>query len=244
MAGTKTFILSLLLFVIGSEASGQLLSSGRIVYERKTNLKKRYGDNPRLKNFITEQNKYRIENFELLFNDTSCVFRPIEEEEKAEGFMKYLTTQNTVYQNLNKREKFIAMDMWGNAIYIRDSMDSRKWKITDSKRFISGYNCRKAIWEMNDSTRIYAWYATEVIPSIGPEGFEGLPGAILGLATEDGGVIYFAKEVKVFDTPKATLQYSDKGKEIYTEDQLKEILKQRVGQWMKPADIESMFSWL
>ena len=161
-----------------------------------------------------------------------------------EGFLKYLTTKNTVYQNLNKREKFIAMDMWGTAIYIKDSMDTRKWKITDSKRFISGYNCRKAIWEMNDSTRIYAWYATEVIPSIGPEGFQGLPGAILGLATEDGGVIYFAKEVKVAETPKATLQYSDKGKEIYTEDQLKEILKQRVGQWMKPADIESMFSWL
>jgi GLPGLI family protein len=244
MAGIKTLVLLALLSVIGNEVNGQLLSSGRIVYERKTNLKKRFGDNPRMKNFITEQNKYRVENFELLFNDTSCVFRPLEEEEKIEGFLKYLTTKNTVYQNLNKREKFIAMDMWGTAIYIKDSMDTRKWKITDSKRFISGYNCRKAIWEMNDSTRIYAWYATEIIPSIGPEGFQGLPGAILGLATEDGGVIYFAKEVKVVETPKTTFQYSDKGKEIYTEEQLKVILKQRVGQWMKPADIESLFSWL
>jgi phosphorylcholine metabolism protein LicD len=66
----------------------------------------------------------------------------------------------------------------------------------------------------------------------------------LGLATEDGGVIYFAKEVKAQETLKAVLEYSEKGKEIYTENQLKEFLKQRVGQWMKPEDIDAMFSWL
>jgi GLPGLI family protein len=244
MAGIKHLSSILIVLACNFVAFGQQFSSGRIVFERKTNLKKRFGDNPRMKNFITEQNKYRIENFELLFNDTSCVFRPIEDEEKIDGFMKFLTQKNTVYQNLNSREKFIAMDMWGNAIYVKDSMDSRKWKITDSKRFISGYNCRKAIWEMNDSTRIYAWFAAEIVPSFGPEGFEGLPGAILGLATEDGGVIYFAKEVKAQETPKVVLEYSEKGKEIYTENQLKEFLKQRVGQWMKPEDIDAMFSWL
>jgi phosphorylcholine metabolism protein LicD len=57
-------------------------------------------------------------------------------------------------------------------------------------------------------------------------------------------VIYFAKEVKAQETPKVVLEYSEKGKEIYTENQLKEFLKQRVGQWMKPEDIEAMFSWL
>jgi GLPGLI family protein len=29
--------------------------------------------------------------------------------------------------------------------------------------------------------------------SIGPEGISGLPGAILGLAREDGSIVYFAK---------------------------------------------------
>jgi hypothetical protein len=40
------------------------------------------------------------------------------------------------------------------------------------------------------------------------------------------------------------LKPSEKVKEIYTENQLKEFLKQRVGQWMKPEDIDAMFSWL
>jgi GLPGLI family protein len=132
----------------------------------------------------------------------------------------------------------------GNEAIVKDSMDERQWKITDSKRNIAGYQCRRAIWELNDSTRLYAWYAVDIVPSIGPEGFEGLPGAILGMATEDGSVVYFAKEVKVMSVPKETLNYTIKSKEVYTEEQLKEMLKSRMGQWMKPSDLDAMFQWL
>ena len=68
------------------------ITSGKIVFERKTNLKKRLGDNPRMKNFITEENKYRIEDFEMYFNDSTCVFLPLPDEEPSEGMMKYFTT--------------------------------------------------------------------------------------------------------------------------------------------------------
>jgi GLPGLI family protein len=241
-AGIKGFIITLFL-LIATGFSAQI-TEGRIVFERKTNLKKRMGDNPRMKNFITEENKYRIENFELFFNDTSCVFKPIPDEEAADGFIKYFTTHNTVYQNLTKKEKFIVMDLWGNNAYIKDSMDTRKWKITSNKRVISGFNCKKAIWEMNDSTRIYAWFSTDIVPSIGPEGFQGLPGAILGMATEDGSVIYFAKKIELVTPTKSSLTYDAKGKDIYTEDQLKAILTERMKQWVKPKDLEAMFSWL
>ena len=53
------------------------------------------------------------------------------------------------------------------------------------------------IRDRNDSSRVYAWYADEIIPGFGPESFNGLPGMILGLATEDGGTIYFAKKVEI-----------------------------------------------
>ena len=146
-AGIKGFIITLFLLI--STGFNAQITEGRIVFERKTNLKKRMGDNPRMKNFITEENKYRIENFELFFNDTSCVFKPIPDEEVVDGFIKYFTTHNTVYQNLIKKEKFIVMDLWGNNAYIKDSMDTRTWKITTNSRVISGFNCKKAIWEMN-----------------------------------------------------------------------------------------------
>lgn len=243
MAGIKKILCAGIIFLFTYQAHAQI-SSGRIVFERRTNLKKRFGNDPRMGKFITEENKYRVENFELFFNDSTCVFRPLPDEEPAEGMMKYLTTRNTVYQNINKQEKFIIMDLWGNNAYIKDSIDSRQWKITENSRVIGGYNCRKAIWEMNDSTRIYAWFSVDIVPSMGPEGFGGLPGAILGLATEDGGVVYFAKDVKPMDPPAGVLNYDSKGKDIYTERELMEELKVKMGQWVKPKDLEAMFSWL
>ena len=243
--GIKKIFLTGVLFLLTANTFAQI-TTGKIIFERRTNLMKRFGDNPRMKNFITEQNKYRNESFELLFNDSMCVFRYLENDEPdATGFMKYMTTRNTVYQNISSSQKTVVMDLWGSEAILKDSMQRRQWKITENKRVIAGYNCRKAIWEMNDSTRIYAWYAIEVVPSIGPEGFAGLPGAILGMATEDGSVIYFAKEVKAMEQPVVKLEEpSMKGKEVYTEEQLKEMLKGRMGQWVKPADLEAMFQWL
>ncbi len=243
MAYIKNILIIAVLGLFSNQLAAQI-TTGRIVFERKTNLEKRFGDNPRMKQMITEENKYRIENFELLFNDTMSVFRPIPSDEAEEGFLKFLTQQNTVYQNLNTREKFISMDLWGNPTYIKDTMDNRQWKITESKRNLGGHMCRKTLWEMNDSTRIYAWFASDIVPSVGPEGFQGLPGAILGLATEDGSIIYFAKEVQVMEVPLETLLYDDNKKDVYTEDELKEILKEKMGKWVKPEDLEAMFSWL
>ncbi|MCE2682465.1 MAG: GLPGLI family protein [Flavobacteriia bacterium] len=241
--GIKQFISALCIALFPMIVSAQM-TSGRIVFERKTNLKKRMGDNPRMKNFITEENKYRIENFELFFNDSTCLFRPLPDNEPVEGFLKYFTTRNTVYQDISSQHKYIIMDLWGTEAIISDSIDQRNWKVTDSKRNISGYSCRKAIFQMNDSTRIYAWFSIDVVPSIGPEGFGGLPGAILGLASEDGGVVYFAKEVKAMAPPAGVMSYNEKGKEVYTEEQLKKMLMERMGQWVKPKDLEAMFSWL
>ena len=103
---------------------------------------------------------------------------------------------------------------------------------------------KNGIWEMNDSTRIYAWFSVDIVPSIGPEGFSGLPGAILGLATENGGVIYFAKSVSLI-APKQELLTTDPGKnDVYTKPELRELLEEKMGKWMKKSDFDGMFSWL
>lgn len=243
LAGIKHFALFILWIGISATAYGQI-TEGRIVFERKVNLKKQFGDDERMKNFITDENKIRIEQFELLFNDSLSAFLPIPKEDEGSGFMKYLTTHNKVYYNRNNAEKMVVMDLWGNETFMVDSMQYRAWKVTDSKRKIGDYLCRKAIWEMNDSTRIYAWFSVDVVPSIGPEGFAGLPGAILGLATEDGGIIYFAKEVSIVQ-PKSELMTKDPGKsEVYTKATLRSLLEEKMGRWMKKEDFDGMFSWL
>lgn len=220
------------------------VTQGRIVYERRTNLKKTIGDNPRVGDMINDKNKIRKENFELFFNESGSVFKYIEPETAEEGFLKYMTQRNTVYQNLDSQEKLIIMDLWGSPTQLLDSIEKREWKITDSKRKFDGYLCRKAVWEINDSTRVYAWFSPDLVPSVGPEGFNGLPGTILGLATEDGSIVLFATSVEIKEVKPEVTDYSKIKDETYTKEELKKILLEKMGKWMKPEDLDAMFAWL
>ncbi|HLU86389.1 MAG TPA: GLPGLI family protein, partial [Taishania sp.] len=84
----------------------------------------------------------------------------------------------------------------GAPIFVIDSLPKREWKITDKIRKICNYECQQAVFEYDDSTRIYAYFTSAITPHIGPETYWDLPGAILGLATEDGSVTYFATKVE------------------------------------------------
>jgi GLPGLI family protein len=220
------------------------LTQGSITFERRTNLKKTVGDNPRVSRFLNDDNKIRKENFELKFNETSSVFKHIENEDEEDiGMMKYFTQRNTVYQDLDNNGFMVILNSWGQPMYLQDSMSIRLWKVTESKRKFAGYMCYKSIWEMNDSTRIYAWFCPDIVPSVGPEGFSGLPGAILGLATEDGGVVYYATEVKEMEVTAETTDFTEYMDETYTKEELKEILLKNMGKWIKNKDLDAMFAW-
>ena len=216
-------------------------SSGKITYERKTNLYKKFKDDY-VREWIKEADKIKIDFFELHFNDSQSLFQPTESNLKEK--YGWATDKNTVFQNQNDRSRFTIKVIWGEKVSIRDSLYTRKWKITESKRTICGYSCRKAIWEANDSTTIYAWYCDEIIPGIGPESFIGLPGAILGLATEDGGVVYFAKAVE-FTKPFPEIFIVPKSKDkVYTNSELKSKLEKEFGKekWGKTM-IKNVFGY-
>jgi GLPGLI family protein len=239
--GIKYLTLFLVLICSKAAAYGQI-ENGRIVFERKTNLIKRFGSDDRMKRMFNEQNKTKVDKFELLFNDTCSVFKPIYSDE-PDNF-SWATNRNTVYQNFNQKNKLSVLDLWGNSVYVKDSVSIRQWQVTDSKRKIGKYMCRKAVWQKDDTTRIYAWFTTEIISSVGPETFCGLPGAILGLATEDGGVIYFATKIEEMVPTQKQLTYQLGKNEVYTMEQLKTELEKQFGDkpWGKRLFID-LFRW-
>jgi len=221
------FINFLLLFFIVSDSNAQIIS-GKIVYERKTNLYKKYKDDD-VKDWLKEEDKNKTDYFELYFTDSASVFMPQESELKEK--MSWATSKNVVYQKYKENSRLTLKSLWGEKIFVEDTLYKREWKMTDNKRVISGYSCRKAIWEANDSTRIYAWYCDEIVSSVGPESFYGLPGAILGLATEDGGVIYFAKSIELMK-PNMVELVPKKGKnKIYKSAELKVKLEKDFGKY-------------
>ena len=229
------------LFLLCGGVAFAQITSGKIVFERKTNLYKKYKDD-NVKDWLKEIDKNKVDYFELYFNDSMSVFMPQESDLKER--MSWATSKNTTYQNFKTNSTLAIKSVWGEQLYVQDTLKKRVWKITDSKRVISGYNCRKAIWEMNDTTRIYVWYADDIVPNVGPEAFAGLPGAILGLATEDGGVIYFAKSVEALNPSMERLTPKKGKNKIYESAELKTKLEKDFGKnpWGK-AMIKDLFSW-
>jgi GLPGLI family protein len=223
----KRNILSAIFIFFATFIGMSQINYGKITYERKTNLYKKFKNNGDVKEWLKEEDKNKIDIFELYFNDSLSVFKP-KESDLVER-MSWSTSKNVVYQNYSTKTRLTEKKIWGELFLVADSVRTFKWKITDNKRNVCGYQCRKAIWQANDSTRIYAWFCTEIIPSIGPESILGLPGAILGLATEDGGIIYFAKSIEVIK-PELTVLLPKKSKQkIFKATDLKADLTKQFG---------------
>ena len=240
----KIFVcgISAVLLSLQAWAQTDYISSGKIIFERRTNLEKRFNDQ-RMKRFVTEANKIRIESFQLAFNDTSSYFAVVPSNEPEE--MAWLTTKNAYYQNLNKSSQLMMLAVFGQNVYVQDSLPQRIWKITEGKRNICGYECRKAIYQKNDSTRLYAWYSPLLTPSVGPEGFCGLPGTILGLATEDGGIVYFAKKIELSEPKKEELVLNPGKNKVFTIAELRQKIDKEYGStpWGKSL-FNDLFRWL
>ncbi|MBL7891456.1 MAG: GLPGLI family protein [Bacteroidia bacterium] len=236
---SKCFLLTGLLFFILSVFQAQI-TCGKIEFERKTNLYKKFKSEPDVQEWIKEADKSKVDIFELYFNDSISLFKPQESELKEN--LWWATSKNTVCQNYKSKSRLTIKEIWGEHVYVSDTLYTRKWKITDKHRTICGYNCRKAVWQANDSVRLYAWYCNEIMVSTGPESFFGLPGAILGIATEDGGVIYFAKSVEVKKPEPALLSLPKSKSKIYTSAELRASLEKDYGKqkWGK-AMIRNLF---
>src|ERR1039458_963141 len=232
----------LIIFLLINLAISAQITSGKIVYERKTNLYKKLSKWGDVKDWIKEEDRTKVDMFELYFNDSLSLFK--QQESDLKESYSWATDKNTVYQNLKRNHRYTIKSIWGEAVPLTDTLYGRKWKITDSKRSICGYMCRKAIWQANDSTSIYAWYCNEISTNVGPESFYGLPGAILGLATEDGGVIYFAKSVEQKQPDPSTLLPPKTKAKVYSPVELKAYLEKQYGKekWGK-AMIKNVFGY-
>ena len=217
------------------------INSAKITYERKTNLYKKIKSR-NVQDWIKEEDKIKIEYFELFITDTCSLFKP--QESDLREFYSWATSKNTVYQNFNNNTRYLIKTIWGEELHLTDSLFKRQWQITESNRNIAGYVCRKAIWQANDSVKIYAWFSYDLTPNTGPESFNGLPGTILGLATEDGGVVYFAKKVELVK-PEVALLTAPKKKKIYSVPELKAQMEKQYGKekWFKTMINEQFGIW-
>ena len=84
--GIKKSIATAVVVLIATTSFAQM-TSGKVVFHRKMNLKKMFKDNPRVQPFLDDDVKWNIDSFALYFNDSLSAFIPIESDEVEKGML-------------------------------------------------------------------------------------------------------------------------------------------------------------
>ena len=97
------------------------------------------------------------------------------------NFLKFSVLKN--YEN--KKAIFIEDIGDQNLGFVKDSLSSDRWKITNDKETVNGLMCNKATMK-RDTVLITAWFTRKLPLQEGPLYFYGLPGLIIKAKTNTG----------------------------------------------------------
>ncbi|EAR13460.1 hypothetical protein PI23P_03162 [Polaribacter irgensii 23-P] len=204
----KIYLTSAFLFLFITSVTSQDLK-GRVIYGKKPKtqiLSKtdsiRLKENPekhrrflKVREIISDEEKKLV--FELNFKNNESYFylKPIlESENHRNPYSSISTYDKGIYYNKEKR--ILQLNAFGELFLI--TKPKLIWKIQKESKNIGGYNCIKATTEIIVNTKgrkqlIAAWFTTKIPISLGPLGYDGLPGLILEL--EVYKKIYYAKKI-------------------------------------------------
>jgi GLPGLI family protein len=219
---------------------------GKVTYERVSKIQIHINDgNDEMQNMLP---KTRTDNFELIFGNNQSLWKQAEKEAEDDGGfggggvqirMFGGGTDDVLYNNFETGKKTEQRDMFEKKFIIDDSIRPLKWKMTGETKSILNHNCMKATAtqtssstrmtmdngkmerkQVEDTSLIVAWFASDIPVSAGPADYQGqLPGLILELDVADGRQTFKATEISA----KADLALIKEptGKKHYTRDEFR-----------------------
>lgn len=256
----KITIAFIALMAISTSLMAQM-KEGKITYERKTNMH-RFITDPEMKARIPE---FRTDNFELLFNEHSSLFRNAPEDEAPDPFagnggggggFRFRMPESNTFIDFASQTSYESRAFFEKSFLIVDSVKPMKWKISDETKTILKHVCKKAttmitpqVMGMNirmgggpgrratDSTQskpatpkeieLVVWYAEDIPVSVGPDSYNGLPGAILEIDQDNGANVTRATEI-TSKYPKKELVQPTKGDRMTRaqfQDEMKKLMQ-------------------
>ncbi len=118
--------------------------------------------------------------------------------EESDVFVHFSEPEEITYINFKEGKYIDQREFMSRMFLIESPLDSVAWKLTGNRKEILGYSCMEATC-MIDSTLTTAWFAPSINVAAGPAKFNGLPGLILELITNEGKRIITAASVKFED---------------------------------------------
>ncbi|TCQ98919.1 GLPGLI family protein [Sphingobacterium sp. JUb20] len=217
------FLVLIVFFGLCNSVIGQVISenlSGEITYESRAN---RY---ERAKNILHDaalespyqeylqvlaKDRFAVKEYTLKFDDKSGLYSSVSKDNSKNNLDFYIDFPTEyVYRDLSTDSVFIQKNVIGESMFIKDKGISIKWKFTNERMDIGGYECRRANGVLNDSIYVVAFYSEEIQVPLGPSIFGGLPGIILGISIPHDNINIFAKNILLQETVVQSVSYDAK----------------------------------
>lgn len=218
---------------------------GKVIYQRTMQMQIQINDNDHLQQMMP---KSRTDKFELSFGNNQSVWKHIDEDENTDEMntngmqirMMAPGQNDIIFYDFGAAKKTEQRDMMDKKFIIRDSIRKLNWKLTGETQTILGHVCQQAIAqrtgkrtqmnmdngkmerkEINDTTKMVAWFTNDIPVPAGPEVQGQLPGLILALDMNNGRMVYKALEIQT-KIDIATIKEPTKGKKVTPDEFTKE----------------------
>jgi GLPGLI family protein len=169
------------------------------------------------------------------FSEKGSKYEDSEESAEAddEGY-SWRKEAYLIHRNFETGQMTDVITMLGKAYVIEDSIQTQDWKILNEMKEIAGHVCMNAQWtDTVKLQKITAWFALDMPVPGGPERLGGLPGMILEVDINNGGMLITADKIELKPlTNELALPKKLKGKKI-KEANYVEMLKKHVAEKKK-----------
>ncbi len=133
---------------------------------------------------------------------------------------------NQTFFDLDEGMMVEKKDFLGRTFLIEGEPKPLPWRLTAERSTFLGYDCQKAV-ATQDSTTYEAWFTTQILASVGPEHYGGLPGAILVLTRDEGKQTYVATAVALEAIDPELIARPTEGQRV-TQDEFDAIVEEKM----------------
>lgn len=212
---------------------------GSIRYERKIDVHRHLAD-PQMKAMVPQ---FQTAFYDLAFNDSISVYKTVPKDEAPDPFDNQGGTrvnirfngpgdEGVLYKNFSSNRQLEETTLEDTKYVILDSIKTFPWKLSEETSTVLGHPCKMATTTTSRGSKVIAWYAQDIPVPIGPDKFNGLPGAMLKLDVDSSGLIFTATQINPTASPK-DLKVPTSGKSITRADYDKKL-----DHAMGPADAQ------
>lgn len=225
----KIFLFTTLVLLVCNCKAQQFITKGSIEFEVITNEKKKMPDRSYLEDLKATMPTFKTAYYKYVFADNKSIYKfdhYDESKAKVPEFLRNGEDLNEWYNDYSGSITYIQKNIWESPFNLKDSIKNIHWKLSNERKKIAGFDCRKAVGVIMDSVYVFAFYTDEIVISGGPCTLNGLPGMILGVTIPRLYTSMIATKLMVNDVPVSTIK-PILVKKFYTPKELKDILDKR-----------------